>query len=254
MNASHQHIFPEQYSRLGPCTVCGLTPADALEQLDGDQLRAIVSVFISETTRYSNVKMGAKSAEEFDRWTGMEEARVQLAERIADAGVSLDGFRIQALLPSERDRRNAAAVRALHVLVDAFPDVPGMEPYSFCKACGYESDDLDVKPCPTLAALNQTDPPPAPPKPVLDTDTLIAAIYRALNAALCNEGTPGWKLLDEAKKAASAVLEDALSLDLTSPELRRKIAIAIASPARREGSVPDRAAESVIQVLTREAG
>lgn len=187
---THEHVFRElTYAGmqvLAPCDVCGLTASRALQALDGDQLRGIVRRFLAEGEEFAHGAKTAKNAADGERCTGHALARDLLAQRLSVAGVdvvSAPGIR-EPVRPA--GARTAAAVRSLHVLETI--EVGGTSQFSSCKADGYISNDLTKDPCPTLKALNESDP--APPPPTVEEGAAMAAVAAIVAGAFVDHRMP----------------------------------------------------------------
>lgn len=258
---THECTFPEILSPvgqklLGACLTCGLTAAEALMKLRGDLLRKVVADFINERPDFIRALENCPDDNQADyyRWNGNAEARRTLHERLREFGVDTAAApALQDLTPTPAGR-NAGAVRALHVLEAT--DFGDGTRYSACKADGYISGDLAADPCPTLKALNATDPVV---EPIVDQETLTHVMYAALNHCLCNGGVPGWTILEEAQKAAGFVRDAGLKLvDLESAAAHKLVQAAIVSPSLttpRDGgeAVPGHQARAVLEALRKAA-
>lgn len=249
----HQHELAEETSfgrpMLSPCKVCGLSAGVILEQLLGDNIRAVVRKFLAQGPRYMRASVGATTTGDSDQWRGAAEARGELLDQLQKAGVDVEATPYVG--PSNPSPRHAQAVRALHHLEKMLDD-DGRLMFSSCKADGHISDDLETDPCPTLVALNETDPLPV--RPIIDPERLAARIYAAVEAALCNGGAPetGWTLVDESRRAAAAIVNDLPTINLANPDIVRAVGHAIAAPgtyAARVGSVPDHQTAAVLAAL-----
>jgi hypothetical protein len=252
---THECVFPELATpggrkSLGQCMVCGMTAADAMAKLRGDVLRKLVVDFLAERPNFLRAMDSCPPDNQADyhRWTGNSEARRMLLARLDKAGVDLAfAPTLQELNPTPATPRNAAAVRALHVLETL---TVGETQYSACKADGHMSDDLAADPCPTLAALNKTDPQPVPVEPLLDLAVVVDAVYKALNSALANggNGIEDWSLLGEAEKAADKIVGTIPTIDLSSEAAHKRIAQVLTSPGL---TTPRAAGEAVPNHQTR---
>lgn len=249
----HECVLPETRNflgrpQLGPCKVCGRPAAVVLEMLRGDRLRSIVRLFVAEAERFQRAAIQTSEDEASHRRQGQALARIELFDRLKAAGLDvvatplMDG-------PSEPSPRHAQAVRNLHHLESLGDDSLGVA-FSACAADGHVSDDLVADPCPTLRALNETDPPPV--APIVDVDKLTDEVWQALNSALCNGGVPGWSMLEEARKVAATVAETLPTIDLDDPEIVYEVGLALTHPslyATRKGAVPDHQRDAVLAAL-----
>lgn len=249
----HECLLPETRNfqgkpQLGPCTVCGRPASAVLEQLRSDRVRDVVRRFLVEAPRFLRASMNTQAGPDSDRWHGQALARTELFDRLKEAGVDVSAMPlIDGNAPPAP--RNAIAVRRLHVLESLGGDAIGAA-FTACKADGYISDNLETDPCPTLAALNETDPDPGPP--IIDTDRLAGRLYGVLEAALGAVDDPGWSLSVESRRAADALTGDLPTIDLADPAIRREIGRAIAAPSAyvpRHGAVPEHQLDAVIAVL-----
>jgi hypothetical protein len=233
---------------LSPCTICGRPASEIMDMIRGDKIRRLLREFLAEAPRFMAASVGAQNTQESDRWYGQALARGELFDRLKEAEVDMFAAPMVSV-PGPPAPRHAQAVRDLHVL-SVIDDGNGWV-LSSCKADGYISDDLETDPCPTLAALNQTDPPPV--RPIVDTNKLAAEIFDALNAALGSGlGDTGWSMIDESRRLAESIADHLPTVNLENPVIVKAIGRAIASPGTfvpRQGSVPDHQVHAVVKAL-----